>query len=379
MHARYTPWWLPSALILTLLLCTLLFAALVLQMQKRPGAGMLGLSAAGPEQQSAYQWRLITTWPKNFPGIGLAPENFANKLRQMSNGRLDIRVYGANEIVPAMAVFDAVSAGSAEIGHSAAYYWKGKVPSAAFFASVPFGMNAQEFNAWLHYGGGLALWRELYAPFNLIPFAGGNTGVQMGGWFNREIRSMADLKGLKMRIPGYAGDVLTRAGGTAVNIPGGDLYTALQTGVIDATEWVGPYNDLVFGFHKIARYYYYPGWQEPGPSLEFIVNKQAFERLPEDLQAMVEAAARAVNQDMLDEYTARNQTALVELVAKHGVSLRRFPDDVLEAFKHLSYEIYDEAAARDPLFARVYESYRSFLTDARAYHEISEQAYYETR
>lgn len=375
MNPRYTPWWLPVSVVVLLATCILLFVALVTR--QSASANVIHSGVATDDQ--VFNWRLVTTWPKNFPGMGVAPENFAQLLKAMSNGRLNITVYGANELVPAMGVFDAVSSGSAELGHGAAYYWKGKIPWSSFFTAVPFGMNAQEFNAWIHYGGGLELWRETYAPFNLIPFSGGNTGVQMGGWFNRPVDSVADLHGLKMRIPGFGGEVFTRAGGTAVNIPGGELYTALQTGVIDATEWVGPYNDLAFGLHQIAQYYYYPGWQESGAGLEFIVNKNAFARLPADLQTMVEVAARAINQDLLDEYTARSHDALQELVNKHGVDVRRFPDDVLAEFKRISFAMYDEMAAADPSFARVYHSYKEFLNNARGYHEITEQAYYETR
>ena len=283
-----------------------------------------GTEAAGAKPEQTFQWKLVTTWPKNFPGLGLAPENFAKNVERMSNGRLKIKVYGAGQLVPALEVFDAVSQGTAEIGHGAAYYWKGKIPASVFFTAVPFGLNAQEMNAWLHYGGGLELWREVYEPFNLIPFAAGNTGVQMAGWFNREIKSMDDIRGLRMRIPGLGGEVISRAGGLAVNIPGGELYTSMQTGVIDATEWVGPYNDLAFGFHQVAKYYYYPGWHEPGPTLELIINKQAYASLPDDLQSIVEVAARAANQDMLDEYTARNNAALVELVETHGVQVKKF-------------------------------------------------------
>ncbi len=235
------------------------------------------------ESLQTYKWKLVTTWPKNYPGLGTAPENFAKKVAAMSGGRLQIKVYGAGQLVPAFEVFDAVSQGTAEMGHGAAYYWTGKSKATGFFTSVPFGLNAQEMNGWLHYGGGLELWRELYEPFNLIPFAGGSTGVQMAGWFNREINSMEDIKGLKMRIPGLGGDVITRAGGISVTMPGGELYTSMQTGVIDATEWVGPYNDLAFGFHQVAKYYYYPGWHEPGPILELIVNQDAFATLPADI------------------------------------------------------------------------------------------------
>ncbi|MEX2327479.1 MAG: TRAP transporter substrate-binding protein, partial [Pseudomonadales bacterium] len=239
---------------------------------------------ASPEPAQVYQWRMVTTWPKNLPGMGLAPEQIAKLVDQMSNGRLKITVYGAGEIVPALGVFEAVSLGNVEMGHGAAYYWKGKVPAAQFFTAVPFGLTAQEQNAWLHHGGGMQLWEELYGKYDLVPIAGGNTGVQMAGWFNKEINSLGDIKGMKMRIPGLGGEVFERAGGTAINLPGGEIFTSLQTGVIDATEWVGPYNDLAFGLHQVARYYYYPGWQEPGPALETIVNKKAFDGLPDDLQ-----------------------------------------------------------------------------------------------
>jgi len=332
-----------------------------------------------PTAQQSFQWKLVTTWPKNFPGLGTAPENFAKNVERMSNGRLKIKVFGAGQLVPAFEVFDAVSQGTAQIGHGASYYWKGKVPASVFYTAVPFGLNAQEMNAWLQYGGGLELWRELYVPFNLIPFAGGNTGVQMAGWFNREINSIADLKGLKMRIPGLGGEVFTRAGGTSINLPGGELYTSMQTGVIDATEWVGPYNDLAFGFHQVAKYYYYPGWQEPGPTLELIINKAAYESLPADLQAIVEVAAAAANQDMLNEYTARNNAALIELVEKHGVQVKKLPDDVLAEFKRLSAEVVEELASEDPLSRRIAESMKAFAIQAKAYHGISEEAYYNAR
>ncbi len=330
-----------------------------------------------PQQQ--FEWKLVTSWPKNFPGLGTAPEKFASLVERMSSDRLKIKVFGAGQLVPAFEVFDAVSQGISEMGHGASYYWTGKAEETVFFTSVPFGLNAQEINGWLHYGGGLALWRELYEPFNLIPFAGGNTGVQMAGWFNREINSMEDLKGLKMRIPGLGGEVITRAGGTSVTMPGNELYTSMQTGVIDATEWVGPYNDLALGFHQVAKYYYYPGWHEPGAMLEFIVNTDAFERLPDDLQAIVEVATRAVNQDMLDEYTAKNNQALSELIQKHGVKVRKLPEPVLSELSKLSNEVIKEISSRNDLSSRIAESVADFKEHSMAYHFISEEAYYEAR
>ena len=330
-------------------------------------------------QQQSFAWKMVTSWPKNFPGLGTAPERFAEMVNAMSGGRLIVKVYGAGELVPALGVFDAVSLGSVEMGHSGAYYWKGKTPAAPFFTSVPFGMTAQEMNAWLHYGGGLELWREVYEPFNLIPLAGGNTGVQMGGWFNKEINSVADLRGLKMRIPGIGGEVLNRAGGTAVNLPGGELYTSLQTGVIDATEWVAPFNDISLGLHQVAEYYYYPGWHEPGSTLEMIVNKDAWESLPPDLQAIVTVAARAANQDMLDLYTARNAAALATMAENYDIKLRRFPDDVLKALRASARKVLKEVVAGDPLAEKVYRSYWDFAGEVADYHRISEQAYINAR
>ncbi|WP_027707384.1 TRAP transporter substrate-binding protein [Zooshikella ganghwensis] len=332
-----------------------------------------------PEEKSTIHWKMVTTWPKNFPGLGTAPERFAKNVKIMSNGRLEIKVYGAGELVPALEVFDAVSNGTAEMGHGAAYYWKGKAEAAQFFAAVPFGFNAQEMNSWLHYGGGQELWDEVYAPFNLKPFAGGNTGVQMAGWFNKKIESTADLKGLKMRIPGLGGEVLKRLGGVPVNIPGGELFTALQTGAIDATEWVGPYNDLAFGLYKAAKYYYYPGWHEPGTTLEVILNKKALEALPADLQEIVKQAVRASNQDMLDEYTARNNSALEQLVNKYNVTLLRLPDDVLKKLKETSEVVVSEIAEANDYTKRIYTSFTQFAKQVKDYHKISEQAYYETR
>jgi TRAP-type mannitol/chloroaromatic compound transport system substrate-binding protein len=325
-----------------------------------------------------YRWKLVTTWPKNLPGLGAAPENFARYVNEMSGGRLEVRVFGAGEIVPAFEVFDAVSQGAAEVGHGASYYWKGKIPAAVFFTAVPFGMTAQEMNGWLHYGGGLELWQELYAPFGVIPFAGGSTGVQMAGWFNRELRSAKDLSGLKMRIPGLAGEVFDAAGGTAVRIAGGEVYTSMQTGVIDAVEWVGPYNDRTLGLNEVAEFYYYPGWHEPGAMLEFTVNAAAFTQLPRDLQAIVRYAARAANQDMLDEFTARNNESLQQLLAA-GTQLRPLPEDILSLLYEKSVEAMANLRTSDEMAEKIAISYDAFSNNVRAYHEISERAYLNAR
>lgn len=332
-----------------------------------------------PAEQKSFKWKMVTTWPKNFPVLGTAPERFAKNVAAMSNGRLTVKVYGAGELVPAMEVFDTVSRGTAELGHGGAYYWKGKVPEAQFFTTVPFGFTAQEMNGWLHYGGGLELWREAYDKFGLEPLAAGNSGVQMGGWFNKEINSMADLKGLKMRIPGLGGEVLRRAGGLPVTLPGGEVFTALQTGAIDATEWVGPYNDLAFGFFKAAKYYYYPGWHEPGATLELMINKKAMATLPPDLQAIVRVAARDANQDMLDEFTARNASSLDTLVNEHQVELKPFPAEVLDELFTLSAQVVEEEANKSEFGKKVYASFCAFRDSIAKYHNITERAYINAR
>ena len=370
-------------------------------MQRRRFLGQLGkgallagtgLAAACKPQQPAtvtapaaagnfkpVKWKMVTTWPKNFPGLGTGANYLAELVTRMSGGRIEVKVYGAKELVPAFEVFGAVSQGTAQMGHGSAYYWKGKSEAAQFFSAVPFGLTADEMNAWLYHGGGMELWQETYAPFGLVPLASGNTGVQMAGWFNREINSLEDLKGLKMRIPGLGGEVLARAGGIPVSLPGGELFTSLQSGAIDATEWVGPYNDLAFGLYKAAKYYYYPGWHEPGTTLECMVNKQAFEALPEDLQAIVTSAARVANQDMFTEYVARNNQALQTLLNEHHVDMRPLPDDVLQHLKRLSDEVVAEVAAKDALSQRVFDSFQAFRQQVIAWGDISERAYLNAR
>ena len=345
------------------------------------------LTACGTEEpqtiavqpQKTYKWKMVTTWPKNFPGLGTGANNIAKLITEMSGGRIEVKVYGAGELVGAFEVFDAVSRGNAELGHAGAYYWKGKIPSAAFFSAVPFGLTAQEMNAWLYYGGGLELWQEAYKPFGLIPNPGGNSGTQMGGWFNKEINSIEDLKGLKMRIPGLGGEVLKRAGGVPVTLPGGEIFPSLQSGALDATEWVGPYNDLAFGLYKAAKYYYTPGWHEPGTTMECMINEAAFNELPADLQSIVRNAIKVANADMLSEYTARNQQALQTLVNKHKVELRNFPDVVLKELKSISEQVVEEEAAKDPLSTKVWASQKAFKEQVMQWTQNSEQAFLKAR
>lgn len=336
-------------------------------------------SSAQATEGKVYKWKMVTTWPKNFPGLGTGANFLAEKITEMTNGQVQVKVYGAGELVPALESFDAVSSGTAQMGHGASYYWKGKSEATQFFAAVPFGLTASEMNSWLYYGGGMEIWTELYDQFNLIPAVAGNTGVQMGGWFNKEINSIDDLKGLKMRIPGLGGEVIKRLGGTPVTLPGGEIFTSLQSGAIDATEWVGPYNDLAFGLYKAAKYYYYPGWHEPGTALETFINKDAFNELPKHLQALVMDAARIANQDVFAEYNARNGDALNTLVTKHDVQLKKFPDEVLKQLRKVSDEVVAEVAKKDPLSQKAYDSYIQFRDESAKYVEVTERAYLNAR
>lgn len=335
----------------------------------QPAAG-----ASGVAQFEPVKWKMVTTWPKNFPGLGRGAETIARYINEMTAGRIEVKVYGGGELVPPFEAFDAVSRGTAEMSHGASYYWKGKTEAAQFFTAVPFGLNIQEMNGWLYHGGGLELWRELYEPFGIVPFPGGNTGLQMGGWFNKEINSVDDLVGLKMRIPGMGGEILKRAGATPQAIPGAEIYTSLQSGVIDATEWVGPYNDLAFGLNEVGQYYYYPGWQEPSAALECCVNKEAYESLPEDLQRIVAIACQAGDLDMQADFTANNHKALAQL-REQGLDMRPFPDDVLNRLADIAEEVVAEVADNDELSNRIYQSYMAFQESVRGYHKASEHSY----
>ena len=347
----------------------------------------LGLAGCKDEQQSqtaaaapveTVHWKLVTTWPKNYPGLGTGADDFAKRVERMSNGRMVIKTYAAGELVPAMEVFDAVSRGTAQMGHGPSYYWKGKVPAAQFFTSVPFGLTTMEFNSWVTYGGGMQLWEEAYAPHGVKPLLGGNSGMQMGGWFNKEINSVDDLKGLKIRMPGLGGEVIGSIGATPVIVPGSEVFTALQTGMIDATDWVSPYNDLASGIHKAAKYYYYPSWAEPQAAIELLINKAAWDELPADLQAILEEAARGSLQLMIDEYVYNNAKALQEL-QKQGVILKKFPDTVLAALKDQSEQVMDKFAAESDLNLRIWTSMKQFRELAAPMGDATDKNIYEWR
>lgn len=332
------------------------------------------VNCEGQSVEESFEWKMVTSWPRDFPGLGTGANHLAESITALSGGRIRIKVYGGNELVPPFEVFDAVQQGTAEMGHSAPYYWKGKAPAAQFFAGPPFGMTAQELHGWIYFGGGLELWQEVYAPHGLVPFLAGNSGPQMGGWFNREINEIDDLQGLKMRIPGLGGEILRRAGGTPTNIPGAELFTALQTGTIDATEWVGPYNDLAFGLFRAARYYYSPGWHEPGTGLECMINQDAWNSLPKDLQSIVRVACQAATLHALSDFTYNNGVALKKLVEEHDVELRQFPKDVLDHLGGISDEVMREMAAEDELMGRIYESFQSYAEIVKPWTAISDHA-----
>ena len=342
------------------------------------GLGKKGIAQGSGKSnfEKTYEWRMVTTWPPDFPVLGEGCNLFAEYVERMSGGRLKIKVYGGGELVPALGAFDAVQSGAAEMGSGVSYYWAGKVPAAQFFASVPFGMNAQQVNAWLISGGGIELWRELYAEHGLVPMVGGNTGVQMGGWFNKEINSLSDLKGLKMRMPGLGGKVLEKAGGSPILLAGNELYTGLERGVIDATEWIGPYHDYKMGFYQIAKYYYSPGWHETGAILEFFFNKELFDKLPDDLKSILEHAAATVNHWMLSEFEAQNAYYLKLMVDKHGVQLRKFPEEVLVSFKSYTKEAIEELVESDAFSKKVYASYSKFQKEMNYWANQTEKPFY---
>jgi TRAP-type mannitol/chloroaromatic compound transport system substrate-binding protein len=346
--------------------------------------GMAGLSSCKAEAEEEiknnftkrYHWNMVTTWPPNFPIIGEAIQEFCQKVYQLSHGQIKIKVYHAGELIPAFEVFDAVSSGAAEMGNSASYYWAGKSSGAQFFSSVPFGMNAQQLQSWLQFGGGMELWRDLYASFNLVPFYAGNTGVQMGGWFNKKVFLPSDLKGLKMRIPGLGGKVFERAGGTVVLSSGGELYTHLERGIVDAAEWIGPYHDYLMGFHEIAKYYYSPGWHEPGTAFEFIVNKRIFDQLPSHLQEMLEWVSSAISAKVLSHFEAKNAEYLLKIKSESKVSLEVFSEEILVHLKERSLEVIQEMAEESKLNKKIYDSYYGFLAQSQAWASLSEKSYH---
>ena len=341
-------------------------------------AGIAGVLAAGVapavHAQAAIRWRLASSFPKSRDTIFGAAEVFANKVKAMSGGKFEISVHPAGELMPAFGVVDGVQNGTVEAAHTAPYYFFGKDECFALGCAIPFGLNSRQMTAWMYEGNGLKLMREFYAKYNIVSFPGGNTGAQMGGWFRKEIKSVADMKGLKFRIGGFGGKVLERLGTVPQNIPGGEIYQALEKGTIDAAEWVGPYDDQKLGFNKVAPFYYYPGFWEGGPELDFFINNKAFEALSPENKAIVEAAAAEAHVTMQARYDARNPGALKQLVGA-GTKLRPFPNDVMAAAFKSAMAIYDELSAKNENWKKIYGDYSKFRADQNLWFRFTEATF----
>lgn len=338
------------------------------------GVAATSLPLAAPALASGKRTlKMVTSWPKNFPGLGTSAQRMADRLTAMTEGRLTIKLYSAGELVPAYEAFDAVSSGTADMYHGAEYYWQGKSTAFNFFASIPIGLTANELNAWIYFGGGQELWDELSAKFNIKPFLVGNTGPQMGGWFNREIKTLEDIKGLKIRMPGIGGEVMRRLGASAVSLPGGEIFSSLQSGAIDATEFVGPWNDLALGFYKVAKFYYYPAFQEPASGMSCGVNLDVFNGLSKADKALIKAVCESETNLVLSEFNARNGAALKTLVEKHNVKLMKMPDDVFDAIGKVAEEVVAEVGSKDELSKRIYDSYIKARAEISAWSTISEE------
>ncbi len=322
---------------------------------------------------------MVATWGRDFPGLGTGAQRFAKRLSDMTDGRMKVTYYAANERVKAFDSFDEVASGNAQMYHAAEYYWKGKHPGFAYFTAVPFGMTVLEMNAWMRFGGGQQLWDELAAGYGLKGLMCGNTGSQMGGWFRKEINSVSDMKGLKMRMPGLGGDVLAKVGASPVSLPGSQIYENLISGAIDATEWVGPWNDAFMKFYEAAKYYYYPGMHEPGSMLGLGMNKKWWDKLSKSDQLIIEAAASTENDVMMAEYNAKNGAALAKLVKEQGVKLRSFNDDIYDSFGEAAEEVFEDVQKHSPLAKRIHKSFVKSRTEVGAWAKISDGAYLAQR
>jgi TRAP-type mannitol/chloroaromatic compound transport system substrate-binding protein len=329
---------------------------------------------ASAAELPAIRWRLASSYPKSLDTLYGAAEALTERVRKLTSGRFEIRAYAEREIVPGLQVLDAVQNATVECGQTASYYYVGKNLAFAFDTAVPFGLTARQQNAWMYYGGGLQLMRDFFRDYNIIHFPGGSTGVQMGGWFRKEIKSLADLQGLKMRIPGLGGQIMARLGVVPQTLAGGEIYLALERGALDATEWVGPYDDEKLGFHKVAKNYYYPGWWEGGPQLSFYVNLKKWQELPPEYQTAFEVAAAEANVQMLAAYDAKNPPALARLLSQ-GVKLHAFPKDMMDAAYKAAFEMYEEEAGRNPAFKRIYTEWKKFRDASLQWFRIGEAAY----
>ncbi|MGB8337514.1 MAG: TRAP transporter substrate-binding protein [Burkholderiales bacterium] len=344
---------------------------------KKAAAGLAVGAAATPtlaQTQPEIKWRLASSFPKSLDTIYGAAELISKRVAAATNNKFQIQVFAAGELMPGPAVLDAVKDGTVQCGHSASYYFVGKDPTFAFDTCLPFGLNARQQNAWMYHGGGLELMREFFKGYNIHQIPAGNTGAQMGGWFRKEIKTVEDLKGLKFRIGGFAGQVLAKLGVVAQQIPGGDIYPALEKGTIDAAEWVGPYDDEKLGFNKVASHYYYPGWWEGGPQLSLYVNDKQWDSLPKDYQAILEAACAEANVDMQAKYDAKNPAALKRLISS-GTKIHPFSKEILEASYKAAFELYDETAAKNDKFKKIYEPWKKFRDEQYLWFRVAENTF----
>ena len=349
---------------------------------KKAGAGTAvaaGTLAAPAIVKARTEIAMVTTWPRDFPGLGTGAQRFAESLSELSDGRLNVTYYASGERVKPFDSFDEVASGNAQMYHAADYYWKGKHPGWAYFTAVPFGFVYSEINAWINWGGGQELWDEIAGEFGLKCLTCGNTGVQMGGWFRKEINSADDLKGLKMRIPGLGGDVMAKLGASPVSLPGSQIYENLMSGAIDATEWVGPWNDSYMKFYEAAKSYYFPGMHEPASMLSVGMNKSWWDGLSKTDQALIKAAAHQENDRMMSEYNAKNGAALDKLISEQGIQVREFNDDVYDAFGEAAEEVFEEVRAHSDLANRIHESFVATRKDVGRWMNLSDQPYLRQR
>ena len=350
---------------------------------KKAAVGTAGVAAATVAAPAISQGRqeivMVSTWPRDFPALGTNAQAFAQRLTDMTDGRLNVQYFASGERVKAFDSFDEVASGNAHLYHAAEYYWKGKHPGFAYFASVPFGMIAPECDAWIRWMGGQELWDELAAEFGVKGFLGGTTGVQMGGWFRKEMNSADDFKGLKFRIPGLGGDVLAKMGASPVSLPGGQIYENLISGAIDGTEWAGPLMDSIMKFWEVAKYYYYPGLHEPGTILAIGTNKSWFDSLPKSDQLVIEACATQTHFDLFSEVNAKNPEWLQKFITEQGVILKKFNEDIIDAFGEAADEVFEETRQHSPLAKKIDDSFRTSMQDVAGWLSIAEIEYFNQR
>ncbi|WP_299482604.1 TRAP transporter substrate-binding protein [uncultured Roseibium sp.] len=351
---------------------------------KKAGLGVGGVAAgstlAAPAiAQGTKEMVIVSTWPRDFPGVGISAQRLAERIAQLSEGKINVQYFAGGERVGPFDVFDEVASGNAQAYIGADYYWKGKHPGLAYFTSVPFGLTYPEMDAWIRFGGGQELWDELQGEFGLKGLAAGNTGFQMGGWFNKEIETADDLKGLKMRIPGQGGDVLAKLGASTVSLPGSQIYENLVSGAIDATEWIGPFNDYFMKFYEAAKYYYAPGFHEPGSQLSLTMNRDFWDSLTDTERAIIEAAATEENAKQMAETNAKNPEYLQKLINEHGVEVKIFSDEIYDSFGEASQEVMEEARDHSPLAGRIVDSFLAARNSYGEWMAIADVAYVNQR